>query len=180
VTLEQFAELTPGLDSARRTAYLPLLLAAARDAEIITAPRLAAFLAQLLHESGGLRYFEEIWGPTPAQLRYQGRQDLGNVHPGDGLRFKGRGPIQITGRANYAHYGLAIGVDLIAEPALAAQPAIGFKLAAAYWNAKKLNQLADLQTKPAFVTITRRINGGINGLEDRLARWKAAKRVLGV
>jgi putative chitinase len=180
MTLEQFTELTPVLPPAKRAAYLPLLLEAATAAKITTPRRLAAFLAQLLHESAGLRYFEELWGPTPAQLRYEGRLDLGNTHPGDGERFKGHGPIQITGRANHARYGKLIGVDLLANPALAATPKIGFALAAAYWTDKQLNPLADQGTKAAFVTITRRINGGVNGLEDRLARWREARRVLSV
>jgi putative chitinase len=180
ITPEQFAELTPTLPPAKRAAYLPLLLDAAKRGNINNAQRLAVFLAQLLHESSGLRYFEELWCPTPAQLRYEGRQDLGNTQPGDGERFKGHGPIQITGRANYARYGRMLGVDLVANPELAATPRLGFALAVAYWTDKALNKLADLGTKAAFVTITRRINGGTNGLEDRLARWREARRVLGV
>jgi putative chitinase len=180
MTLEQFEELTPGLSPAKRAAYLPLLLEAAREAEITTPVRLAAFLAQLLHESAGLRYFQELWDPTPAQRRYEGRLDLGNTEPGDGERFKGRGPIQITGRANYAKYGALLGLDLVNQPELAAKPSVGFRIAAAYWTDKRLNALADRGTKAAFITLTRRINGGVNGLEDRLARWRVARRVLGV
>jgi putative chitinase len=70
-----------------------------REFEVTTPLRQAAFLAQLAHESGQFRFMEEIWGPTPAQRRYEGRRDLGNIQPGDGFRYKGRGPIQITGRA---------------------------------------------------------------------------------
>ncbi len=76
--------------------------------QINTPARAAAFLAQVGHESGQLRYLREIWGPTPAQVRYEGRADLGNAQPGDGKRFMGRGLIQITGRKNYADCGAAL------------------------------------------------------------------------
>jgi putative chitinase len=173
MTPEQFAVLAPSLSAAKRAAYLPLLLEAAQAQDIDTPLRLAAFVAQLLHESGELRYFEELWGPTEAQKRYEGRLDLGNTEPGDGYRYRGRGPIQITGRANYRRYGLED------QPELAATPRVGFQLAAEFWTDKGLNALADRGTKAAFVTITRRVNGGTNGLADRLARYRLARRVLG-
>ena len=89
---------------------------------INTTPRITAFLAQLAHESGEFRYVRELWGPTPAQKGYEGRKDLGNTVPGDGLRFLGRGLIQITGRTNYGICGRALGLDLIAHPELLEQP----------------------------------------------------------
>jgi putative chitinase len=128
--------------------------------------RLSNFMAQLQHESGHFKYMEEIWGPTPAQRGYEGRDDLGNDQPGDGFRYKGRGPIQLTGRANYRHYGRLIGIDLERHPELAAIPSIGLRLALEYWKAKGLNVLADSNDVD---TITRRINGGTNGLADRKA-----------
>jgi putative chitinase len=179
MTPEQFAALTPTLSPAKRAAYLPLLEAAARAEEINTPLRMAAFLAQLLHESGELRYFQELWGPTDAQQRYEGRKDLGNTQEGDGFRFRGRGPIQLTGRANYRRFGALLGLPLEEQPELAATPRVGFQIAAAYWRARGCNALADRGTKAAFVTITRRVNGGTNGLQDRLARYRAARRVLG-
>lgn len=129
--------------------------------------RLAHFLAQLIHESGGFRYMEEIWGPTAAQRSYEGRTDLGNIKPGDGRWFKGRGPIQITGRANYRTYGRRIGIDIERHPELAAIPSIGLHLALEYWKAKGLNALAD---RDDINAITRKINGGTNGLADRKAQ----------
>ena len=131
--------------------------------------RLAHFMAQLVHESGGFRYMEEIASGSA----YEGRSDLGNDRPGDGTRFKGRGPIQITGRANYRTFGRAIGIDIENNPTIAAVPSIGLHLALEYWQSRGLNALADADDVRG---ITRKINGGFNGLEDRemhLAKAKA-------
>lgn len=130
--------------------------------------RLAHFLAQLIHESGSFRYMEEI----ASGQAYEGRADLGNVQPGDGKLFKGRGPIQITGRANYRRFGRRIGVDIERHPALAAFPSIGLHLACEYWKDRGLNALADVDDLEA---ITRRINGGTNGLADRRAQLAKVK-----
>lgn len=130
--------------------------------------RLAHFMAQLLHESGSFRYMEEI----ASGADYENRRDLGNTQPGDGKRFKGRGPIQITGRANYRDFGDAIGVDLIATPERASEPYIGLHLALAYWRSRNLNRLADADD---VVGITRRINGGTNGVADRKAKVAKVK-----
>lgn len=134
--------------------------------------RLAHFLAQLIHESGSFRYMEEIWGPTAAQRGYEGRSDLGNTVTGDGLRFKGRGPIQVTGRANYRKFGRKIGIDIERHPELAAIPSIGLHLALEYWRDRKLNDFADADN---VLAITKRINGGTNGLEDRAAHLTRLK-----
>lgn len=122
--------------------------------------RLAHFLAQLIHESGSFRYMEEI----ASGQAYEGRADLGNTQPGDGKRYKGRGPIQITGRANYRRYGARIGIDIERHPEIAAFPSIGLHLALEYWKVNGLNTLADADN---VVGITKLINGGTNGLEDR-------------
>lgn len=139
--------------------------------------RLAHFLAQVAHESGGFRYMEEIWGPTEAQKRYEGRKDLGNTVKGDGSLFRGRGPIQITGRANYEEYGNAIGLWLTDKPTLAAIPAIGLHIACEYWKRKGLNAWADADD---VLTITKKINGGVNGLADRQSRLAIIKGVIGI
>jgi len=106
---------------------------------------------------------------------YEGRRDLGNTQPGDGKRFKGRGPIQLTGRANYAAAGKALGLNLIANPTSVATNAVGFKTSAWFWSGHGLNALADAGS---FTTITRRINGGTNGAADRNTRWAKCKQVL--
>lgn len=134
--------------------------------------RLAHFLAQVIHESGGFRYMEEIWGPTAAQKGYEGRKDLGNTQPGDGPRFKGHGPIQVTGRGNHRTFGRKIGIDLEQHPELAAIPSIGLHIALEYWKDRKLNALADADDVD---TITLRINGGLTGISDRRKHLAALK-----
>ena len=151
---------------------------------ITTPQRVAAFIAQIAHETGQLQWLEEIWGPTTAQTRYDPptalAKRLGNIEPGDGKRYKGRGPIQITGRANYRKYGAKLGLPLEAQPELAAQPAHGARIAACYWRDHGLNELADANTLAAFQQITRKINGGLNGFADRVERWEMAKQFFGI
>jgi putative chitinase len=176
--------IMPGLPAARNAQFLPFLQAAMTEFAIDAAARAAAFLAQLAHESGQFRFMEEIWGPTPAQRRYEPPStlatQLGNTDPGDGHRFKGRGPIQVTGRANYRRFGDLLGLDLIAEPERAADPQAAFRIAALFWSKKGLNELADRSTADDFREITRRINGGFNGLAEREKFYAAARTVLGV
>lgn len=179
LTEAQLKQIMPNLSGQKLLLYLPHLNHAMLVHEVITPLRTAAFIAQLAHESGEFRWMEEIWGPTAAQKRYEPPADLarrlGNTQPGDGKRFKGRGPIQITGRFNYKKYGDLLGIDLASEPALAAAPEHAFATAGLYWQSNGLNELADAQQ---FVTITRRINGGTNGLEDRQKYYERAKAVL--
>jgi predicted chitinase len=147
--------------------------------EIDTPLRASAFLAQIAHESAELRFMEELWGPTAQQKKYEPPSDLakslGNTQPGDGFRYRGRGPIQITGRANYEKYGDLLGVDLVGNPDLAATPQIAFSTAGLFWKLNRLNELADVQD---FTTITKRINGGLNGLQERQKYYEVAKDVL--
>ena len=122
--------------------------------------RLIHFLAQLAHESGNFKYMEEI----ASGAAYEGRKDLGNVMSGDGVKFKGRGPIQLTGRANYRRYGQQLGIDFENNPTIVAIPSVGLLVACKFWSDNGLNALAD---KDDVTTITRRINGGLNGFDDR-------------
>lgn len=174
----------PGLPAAKRALYFPFLQAALTEFAINTPAREAAFAAQVAHESGQFRFMEEIWGPTDAQRRYEPvttlSARLGNTQPGDGKRFKGRGPIQITGRDNYGRFGQILGLDLVGAPERAATPEVAFRIAALFWQKNGLNELADQASAPAFVQITKRINGGTNGLEDRQKFYAVACRVLGV
>lgn len=159
----------------RATAFLPHIEAAMAEFDISTRERKAAFLAQIGHESGGLRWLVELWGPTPAQARYEGRKDLGNTQPGDGYRYRGRGLIQITGRANYEECGAALGADLVNEPEKLGEPELAARSAAWFWDSRGLNELAD---SGDFEKVTRRINGGLNGYADRVARHEAALEAL--
>ena len=129
----------------------------------------AMFLAQMAHESGNFRYDEEIWGPTSAQKGYEGRSDLGNNQPGDGYKYRGRGYIQLTGRANYRQYGKLLGVDLENNPDLAKDPNIAARVAIEYWK-KRVNRTA--AQKGDVKTVTYNINGGYNGLTDRIEKYK--------
>lgn len=137
--------------------------------------RLAHFLAQAAHETMGFSRMTEIWGPTPAQRRYEGRKDLGNVQPGDGYRYRGRGIPHLTGRDNYRRFGSLLGVDLEGQPDLAAEPAIAMAIGGAYWTARRINAAADRDDVEA---VTRLINGGLNGLDDRVKRLDRAKALL--
>ena len=169
--------------SQRAASWAPHIQRACDIFAINTPARVAAFLAQIGHESGRLQFSREIWGPTPAQVRYEGRKDLGNTQPGDGRRFSGRGLIQTTGRDNYrtTRDGLRKFVqsapDFEADPARLEEPQWAALSAAWYWHSRGLNALADAGD---FRRITVRINGGTNGMADRLALWAKAKDVLGV
>jgi predicted chitinase len=184
LTSQQLQSIMPRLAAPKNSELLPFLTAAMAEFAIEAPARAAAFLAQLAHESGQFRLMDEIWGPTDAQRRYEPvttlSQNLGNTVAGDGKRFKGRGPIQLTGRANYKRFGDLLNVDLVADPPRAATPEVAFRVAGLYWSKKGLNELADAATDQAFTEITRRINGGTNGLADRQAFYAVARQVLGV
>jgi predicted chitinase len=171
VTDDELRQIMPNCAAAKRADYLPFIQQAMQEFEITSYLREAAFLAQLAHESGELRYMEEI----ASGAAYEGRKDLGNTQPGDGKRYKGRGPIQLTGRANYKKYGDLLSLDLINNPTVAATKEVGFRIAGQFWKLNGLNPLADQQD---FKQITKRINGGYNGLDDRTKYYNRAKQVL--
>ena len=142
--------------------FIAPLNAAMQEFHINSPTRQAAFLAQIAHESGELRFVKEIASGSA----YEGRKDLGNTQPGDGMKYKGRGLIQITGRNNYADCGKSLGVDLITNPELLETNDLACRSAAWFWASHGLNDLAD---KGDFDRITRRINGGTNGARERQA-----------
>lgn len=171
VTQAQLQRIMPQASPEKLREYLPHLNEAMAQAGINTPKRQAAFLAQLAHESVQLRYMEEI----ASGAAYEGRRDLGNTQPGDGVRFKGRGPIQLTGRANYTAASRDLGIDLVSNPSRAADPDVAFKIATWFWNSRDLNSLADAGN---FGAITYRVNGGYNGAADRNAFYARALQVL--
>jgi len=174
ITQQQLLQILP---NAGRQAgvFVPVLNTAMSRYGIVGTARVAAFIAQAGHESGQLRWVREIWGPTAQQLTYEGRADLGNTVKGDGSKYRGRGLIQITGRANYATCGEALALDLINKPELLEMPQHAAMSAAWFWSTRGLNTLAD---QGEFVKITRRINGGLTGLVDRQALYDQALKVL--
>ncbi len=172
VSAEQLMQIVPQLDAGQAPAIASHLNQAMAEANIDTPQRQAMFIAQLAHESGGFRYMEEI----ASGAAYEGRADLGNTQPGDGVRYKGRGYIQVTGRHNYGEAGRALGLDLINNPELAAQPENAARIAAWYWGSRSINDAADAGD---FVRATRLINGGTNGLADRQSYYARAQAALG-
>lgn len=165
-----------GIPLPRAEKWADALTTAMTEGKINTRLRTAAFLAQIGHESGSLVYSKELGGPSYF-ARYEGRKDLGNTQPGDGAKFCGRGLIQVTGRANYGKASQALFGDdrLLKNPELLEQPEWAAKSAVWYWSTRNLNALADADR---FTDITRAINGGTNGLEDRKARYRLALSVL--
>lgn len=133
--------------------------------------RVCHFLAQAAHEAASFRTLEEY----ASGAAYEGRKDLGNVKAGDGVRYKGRGIFQLTGRANYRTIGAKIGMDLENNPELAESPEVSVLTALEYWKSRDLNRFAD---RDDVESITRRINGGLNGFEDRKRYLSKAKTVI--
>lgn len=152
------------------------------DYDIDNRERISCFMAQICHESGSFKWVKEIWGPTSAQKRYEGRADLGNTQPGDGKRFMGRGLLQLTGRANYRSftkrmrqkYGSSV-PDFEAKPELVEQERWAVLSACDFWDRNNLNPLAD---GDQITNISKRVNGGTNGLDDRKRLWRNFLRVI--
>lgn len=176
VTAEQLLQIagTSELESRIRR-LTPGVNATFAKFNINTKLRMAHFLAQVMHESGGFRWLRELWGPTDAQVGYEDRKDLGNQRSGDGKRFMGRGLIQLTGRANYQAFSDALNVDFVTEPELIETSPYAVLAAGWFWDTCNLNALAD---DDGIRRITRTINGGLNGLEERVRYLDRAKLVL--
>lgn len=156
---------------------------------INTPLRKAHFLAQLEHESGGFKYLTELGGRSYFN-KYEGRKDLGNTQAGDGYKFRGRGYIQVTGRANYTELSKDTGIDFVSNPDLLSQEANAIVSALWFWSKRNLNALADFtgfkenpktkQKDDALVLITRKVNGGVNGLDHRRELFNKYKKEFGI
>ena len=170
-TLDQLIKATNCQSKASAQKFLDAIVETCEKYNINTPSRKLCFLSQVGHESGGLFYTEEL----ASGKAYEGRADLGNTKPGDGPRYKGRGLIQITGRANYKACGAGLGLDLMMFPELLEHPIYACRSAAWFWKSHGLNKLADAGDQ---IKITRRINGGTNGLAERLAYFELAKKVI--
>lgn len=204
IDAETLLKIAPQAHDAE--AWAPALDHAAKLYMIDTECRVAMWLAQLAHESAGFTRFEENLNYSAAGLRkvfskhfptseiaeryarrpeaiasraYANRNGNGDEQSGDGWKYRGRGALQLTGKANYAKYGAALDIDLINFPDKATEPEAGALIAALYWYDKGLNEIADAGDEAAFAKITRAINGGMNGWPDRVHWWKRAKQHLG-
>lgn len=133
--------------------------------------RQAHFLSQWAEETAGYTHLTE----EASGREYEGRRDLGDTQPGDGARFKGRGLCMLTGRSNYARLSKMLVVDFVAHPQIVATFPHALNVAAVFWRDHALNGFAD---RDDLDTITRRINGGLNGLATRRAYLARAKRAL--
>ena len=171
ITLDDLRRICPLSKTTTLSSFVDPLNDAMTEFDISNVARETMFLAQVAHESGGFHYVQEI----ASGAAYEGRADLGNTEPGDGVRFKGRGLIQITGRSNYRQCGDSLALDLLANPELLEEPTNAARSAGWFWQTHGLNQIADAGD---FVHITRRINGGVNGLADRQAYLQRAQDAL--
>lgn len=167
--------IMPSARQADIDRYLPHMNILLQPYGIDTKLRLAHWLAQVGHESGALRWAREI----ATGDAYEGRRDLGNISPGDGRRYKGRGLIQLTGRANYAQFSRMLErPDIMAEPSLVeTEPDLAVLTACWFWRTRNLDRWAD---EDNLERVTRGVNGGLNGLADRREYLMRAKRILGV
>jgi putative chitinase len=180
LTVLQLQQILPNARS-QAGVFISALNSAMDGHGINTPKRSAAFLAQVGHESGQLHYVRELGGD-----QYLSKYDTGTLAArlgntpmpdGDGQRYRGRGLIQITGHHNYQQCSLGLFGDerLLQLPELLEQPQWAAESAAWFWGQNGLNELAD---RDQFNSITRRINGGLNGLQDRLQLWARARAVL--
>ena len=182
MTPQQLA-LATGARIDRAKLFLEPIERARFEFGIIEKHRLAAFLANVGHESGGLKFLTELWGPTDAQRRYEGRKDLGNVLPGDGFKYRGRGLFQTTGRDNYHRYGKLMGLELLAQPGLLALPDNAARSAGFYWAQNNLNDWADRLDFDGVCDIINRGKktatvGDSNGWAERKALYAIGMEVL--
>jgi putative chitinase len=184
--------------------WLEPLLETFEKYQIDTPKRQACFLGQIMHESGSFKFTKEnlnysakalmaTWPSRFPSLEvasqferqpekiankvYSGR--MGNTEDGDGAKYIGRGLIQVTGKENYTHCGEALGLDLVANPQLLEEPRYAALSAGWFWNKKGLNALADEGTSNSFEVMTKRINGGLLGLDDRKSKMIEVLKALG-
>lgn len=176
LTQAQLKAIVPTMNQARLDTFTDPINETLIKYGITDMPVVAMFIAQVMHESCGCIYTTEL----ASGQAYEGRKDLGNTQKGDGVLYKGRGLIQVTGRSNYAAMTMALDHDFLSHPTDLALPEWAALSAGQFWKDKNLSDLAQPNTDDAFLKVTKRINGGTNGLADRQAYWARAKKVLGV
>lgn len=173
ISTTQLRAAMPYAKLDRINAFIQPLNDCMDEFQITTPARRAAFLAQIAHESVSLQYTLEIASGDA----YERRADLGNTQPGDGPRYRGRGLIQLTGRANMVACGNALHLDLVNHPELLETPPVAARSAGWFWQTRGLNELADADK---FGSICKKINGGYNGLDDRIWHWLKARGAMGI
>lgn len=201
VSAEQMKTILPRMNWEKAEAYIPYITTVLPKFDIDTPLRKAHFLAQVAHESGGLKYSQENLNYSSQGLRsvfgkyfktmeiaeayarkpekianrvYANRMGNGDEASGDGWKFKGRGLIQLTGRDNYQRFGVDYGVDCVNNPDLLLDPEWALTSACWFWKKRNLNIYAD---NDDILMVTKRINGGINGLNDRQQYLDSFKRI---
>ena len=173
LTTDQIKKICPSAQRVNIDKYLTLLNGAMPRYDINTPHRVASFLAQLLHESGGFMYVKEI----ASGAAYEGRKDLGNTEEGFGVKYKGRGLIQLTGFANYKEVGKDFAIDLINKPELLETPKWAVESACHFWKSHNLNAICEAHD---VTKVTKIINGGRMGLAERQHYFEKAKEILTV
>lgn len=164
IICESLGPWGPSLENIR--ANWPLIEAALVAREIYSDLTAVAAIATVRVESPSFAPAKERGGPEYLAKMYEGRPDLGNTAVGDGVRFCGRGFIQITGRWDYAHFGKEIGADLVLNPNLALDPAISAKIFAVFFRERGIQQFAD---QKRWDVVRRRVNGGLGNFQLFLA-----------
>lgn len=168
VTKEHIKTICPTATEKNILKYLDFINKYAEQYEINkNKNRMSAFLSNILHESGSLHYNKEIASGSA----YEGRKDLGNTQAGDGVKFKGRGLIQLTGRANYTNFAKFSGIDCVNKPELIETPEMSVLTAVWFWDRNGLNSIAD---SGDFKKVCKRVNGGFNGFEERQKYYNIA------
>ncbi len=176
-TLDSLRKLSPNGKASVINAIAPFIDKYAGQYEVNTDLRKKHFLSQAAHETDGFNTLREY----ASGAAYEGRIDLGNTQPGEGKKFRGRGIFQTTGRNNYERASMKIFGDkrLLTNPELLEQPEYAVKSAFIFWNDKKLNTLADQGDTPAIIkAITKKINGGYNGLQERMDYFARIKNFI--
>ena len=173
LTVDQLQTIYKESNATRVNEFFQPLCDVMDKYEINTPLRMACFLAQVGHESGELRFTHELASGTA----YEGRKDLGNTEAGDGVKYKGEGLIQVTGKYNFEQIDLDLNLGCVDNPAVLLTPENATLVAGWFWDKHGLNTIAD---DGDFEKITKRINGGLNGESDREMLMKRACTALGI
>lgn len=180
ITQKQLLDAVPGLYKARLDEFVASFNMFHAYFGLNTRDRIIHYLAQVFHESGSLRYVEEL----SSGAQYEGRKDLGNTQKGDGKRFKGRGFIQLTGRKNYQDFynDEWCSDNIVAYPNLVSNFPLNQMVSMWFWDRNNLNDLADLDNgangEDIVKKITRKVNGGYNGLDERVKFYQKFKKII--